>query len=97
MQPMDPMNQYDPATAALIAKQTMPHAPTGMVPQASPLDSIAKVAQQMMMQQAGKRGQPAPQPNGYDPVMGRGASMGSPNQAASLNYLNPDSFYGPGG
>ncbi len=91
MQPMDPMNQYDPATAALIAKQTMPHAPTGMVPQASPLDSIAKVAQQMMMQQAGKRGQPAPQP-GQDNFMGQ--PTGPYDQAQSLSYLKPQGFGG---
>ena len=76
MQPMDPMGQYDPGTAALIAKQTMPHASSGMVPLASPLDGIAKVAQQMLMQQAMKRRQ----------QQGQASSLDSPNPASTPFY-----------
>ena len=90
MQPMDPMSQYDPASAALISGQQMPAAHP-VQPQADPLSGMNKVIQRMMMKRGQQRQPGQPQP-GQDNFMG--APTGSYDQAQSLSYLRPEGFGG---
>ena len=88
--PMDPMSQYDPATAAMIAGQTMPQA-NPMQAQAHPISGINKVIQQMMMMKRRPQDQPgSPLQPGQDTFMGQ--PTGPMDQAQSLSYLNPQGF-----
>lgn len=101
MMPIDPMSQYDPATAALIEQQASPQ---------------QRVAQAMMQQHGGgiggglsglggllthamamRRGGTGLRPTGPDPVMGTGFPNMPQNQAQSLNYLNPNMTHYPPG
>ena len=90
--PMDPMSQYDPATAAMIAGQGMPQAHP-VQPQADPFSGMNKVIQQMMMMKRGQQGQPGrPSQPGQDNFMGQ--PTGPYDQAQSLSYLKPQGFGG---
>lgn len=96
MMTTDPMDQYDPATAALIAQQSSPQSrvANAMMQQqgggiGGGLQGLGGLLQQLaMMKMMGKSGgMGGPRPP--DPVMGTGYPQSPMDQASSLSYLAP--------
>jgi hypothetical protein len=92
MMPMDPMSQYDPATEALIAQQTLPRqrvAQAMMGQQGGGMGSLSQGLMQLGMMQ-GKKPPYNPNAHPYDPVMGTGAG-GPPmrDPVMGTGYVSP--------